>query len=30
MEAVPIHIESLRAHGEQVPEPRSEARYVAA
>ena len=28
-EAIPQHIESLRAHGEPVPEPRSEARYVA-
>jgi predicted RNase H-like HicB family nuclease len=29
-EAIPLHIESLRAHGEPVPEPRSEARYVPA
>jgi predicted RNase H-like HicB family nuclease len=27
-EAIPLHIESLRTHGESVPEPRSEARYV--
>ena len=27
-EAIPLHIESLRNHGEPVPEPTSEARYV--
>jgi predicted RNase H-like HicB family nuclease len=29
-EAIPLHIESLRAHGEPVPEPRSEAQYLPA
>jgi predicted RNase H-like HicB family nuclease len=29
-EAIPLHIESLRAHGEAVPEPQSSARYVSA
>ena len=29
-EAIPLHIESLRAHGEPVPEPRSSAHYVPA
>lgn len=28
-EAIPLHIESLRAHEEPVPEPRSSVRYVA-
>jgi predicted RNase H-like HicB family nuclease len=28
-EAVPLHIESLSAHGEVVPEPQAEVRYVA-
>lgn len=27
-EAIPLHVESLRAHGEPVPRPSSEARYV--
>ncbi|MBV8083625.1 MAG: type II toxin-antitoxin system HicB family antitoxin [Chloroflexi bacterium] len=27
-EAIPLHIESLRRHGEVVPEPRTVARYV--
>lgn len=29
-EVIPLHIESLRAHGEPVPEPQSSARYVSA
>lgn len=29
-EAIQLHIESLRAHGEPVPEPKTAARYVAA
>ena len=29
-EAIPLHIESLRAHGEPVPHPQSSARYVSA
>lgn len=29
-EAVPLHLESLRAHGEPVPPPRSEVDYVEA
>jgi predicted RNase H-like HicB family nuclease len=29
-EAIALHIESLRAHGEVVPAPKSEARYVPA
>ena len=29
-EAIPLHIESLRAHGEPVPTPQSSARYVSA
>ena len=28
-EAVPLHIESLSAHGEAVPKPQAEVRYVA-
>ncbi len=28
-EAISLHIESLRSHGENVPEPQSAARYVA-
>jgi len=28
-EAIPLHIESLRAHGDPVPEPESSARYIA-
>jgi predicted RNase H-like HicB family nuclease len=28
-EAVPLHIESLSVHGEAVPEPQAEVRYVA-
>jgi predicted RNase H-like HicB family nuclease len=28
-EAIALHIESLRSHGEPVPEPQSAARYVA-
>lgn len=28
-EAIPLHIESLRAHGDPVPEPQSSARYIA-
>lgn len=28
-EAIALHVESLRAHGEPVPEPQSAARYVA-
>lgn len=28
-EAIPLHIESLRAHGEPVPEPQSVARSIA-
>lgn len=28
-EAIALHIESLRAHGDPVPEPQSAARYVA-
>lgn len=28
-EAITLHIESLRAHGEPVPEPRASARYIA-
>ncbi|MBV9279567.1 MAG: type II toxin-antitoxin system HicB family antitoxin [Chloroflexi bacterium] len=27
-QAIPLHIESLRAHGEPVPQPRSSVRYV--
>lgn len=27
-EAIPLHVESLRAHGEPVPKPSSEAHYV--
>jgi predicted RNase H-like HicB family nuclease len=27
--AIPLHIESLRSHGEPVPQPQSAARYVA-
>jgi predicted RNase H-like HicB family nuclease len=27
-QAIPLHIESLRAHGEPVPQPQSSARYV--
>ena len=27
-EAIPLHLDSLRQHGEAVPEPRSSARYV--
>ena len=27
-EAIPLHIESLRAHGDPVPEPQSSVRYV--
>lgn len=27
--ATPLHIESLRSHGEPVPQPQSAARYVA-
>jgi predicted RNase H-like HicB family nuclease len=26
--AIPLHIDNLKRHGEQVPEPRSAARYV--
>jgi predicted RNase H-like HicB family nuclease len=29
-EAIPLHVESLSAHGETVPEPQAEARYVPA
>jgi predicted RNase H-like HicB family nuclease len=29
-EAIPLHIESLRAHGEAIPAPMSQARYVSA
>ena len=29
-EAIPLHIESLRAHGEPVPPPRSRAEYISA
>ncbi len=29
-EAIPLHIELLREHGDPVPEPRSEARYIPA
>ncbi|HLG70537.1 MAG TPA: type II toxin-antitoxin system HicB family antitoxin [Chloroflexota bacterium] len=29
-EAIPLHIESLREHGESVPRPRSSARYIPA
>lgn len=28
-EAIALHIESLRAHGEPTPDPRSAARYIA-
>lgn len=28
-EAIPLHIESLRARGDPVPEPQSSARYIA-
>jgi len=28
-EAIGLHVESLRSHGETVPEPQSAARYVA-
>ena len=28
-EAIALHIESLRAHGDAVPEPQSAARYIA-
>jgi predicted RNase H-like HicB family nuclease len=28
-EAIVLHIESLRAHGEPVPEPSASARYIA-
>jgi predicted RNase H-like HicB family nuclease len=28
-EAIALHIESLRSHGEVVPEPRASARYIA-
>lgn len=28
-ESIALHIESLRAHGEPVPEPRASARYIA-
>ena len=28
-EAIALHIESLRTHGEPVPEPRAQVRYVA-
>ena len=28
-EAIPLHIESLRDHGDAVPKPRSKASYVA-
>jgi predicted RNase H-like HicB family nuclease len=28
-EAIALHIESLRSHGESIPEPQSAARYVA-
>ncbi len=28
-EAIQLHIESLRAHGDPVPEPKTAARYVA-
>jgi predicted RNase H-like HicB family nuclease len=27
-EAIPLHIDNLKRHGEHVPEPRSAARYV--
>jgi predicted RNase H-like HicB family nuclease len=29
-EAIPLHIQSLREHGEAVPPPRSQAEYVVA
>lgn len=29
-EAIPLHIESLRAHGDPIPEPQSSVRYVIA
>ena len=29
-EAIPLHIESLRSHGEPVPEPRSQVEFVEA
>ena len=29
-EAIPLHIESLRSHGEPVPVPRSQAEFVEA
>ncbi|HZJ51681.1 MAG TPA: type II toxin-antitoxin system HicB family antitoxin [Actinomycetota bacterium] len=28
-DAIALHIESLRAHGEPVPQPQSAARYIA-
>ncbi len=28
-EAIALHVESLRAHGDAVPEPQSAARYIA-
>jgi predicted RNase H-like HicB family nuclease len=29
-EAIPMHVESLRAHGEPVPPPQSQVEYVEA
>lgn len=29
-EAIPLHIDSLRSHGEPVPEPHSQAKFVEA
>jgi predicted RNase H-like HicB family nuclease len=29
-EAIALHVENLRAHGEPVPEPRTSVRYMAA
>jgi predicted RNase H-like HicB family nuclease len=27
-EAIPLHIDSLRAHGDEVPEPQAEVRHI--
>jgi len=29
-EAIPLHVESLRSHGEPIPEPRTRVEYVEA
>jgi predicted RNase H-like HicB family nuclease len=29
-EAIPLHIESLKAHGDEVPDPEAKIRYVIA